>query len=160
MQLASNWDLWVKIIENRKIGKYPPEIFQETLSSTEGIFCEILVAKLSTVCVQKRHNSSRKASSSRRKDQRNVQNVLWQNNGSWIQRPHAPYKYMFMYSGELICFKDISTFLNSCQIFSCSINLLKTYIGTFHTFFPLGKADFFCTCFLRQPCSVFVRHNT
>ena len=37
----------------RKIVKYPPEIFQETLSSSEGIFCEILVAKLSTVCVCK-----------------------------------------------------------------------------------------------------------
>ena len=33
----------------RKIVKYPTEIFQETLS----IFCEILVAKLSTVCVCK-----------------------------------------------------------------------------------------------------------
>ena len=112
------------------------------------------------VCVQKRHNSSRKASSSRRKDQRNVQNVLWQNNGSWIQWPHAPHKYMFMYSGELIRFKDISTFLKSCQIFSCSINLMKTFICTFFSFFPLAKPIFLLHLLLRQPCSVFVRHNT
>ena len=102
--------------------------------------------------MQKRHNSSRKASSSRRKDQRNVQNVLWQNNGSWIQRPHAPHKYMFMYSGELIRLKNFSTFLNSCQIFSCSINLFKSLHRYLSYFFSTWQSRFFyCTCFWDNP---------